>query len=95
MANEEHLAILKKGVEIWNKWNQENLSVLPDLCRAILAEADLNGADLNEAILSEAFFREANLSGVNLNRADFSGAVLTWLPCPDETSSILIVNLAR
>jgi hypothetical protein len=25
MANPEHLAILKQGVEVWNKWRDENI----------------------------------------------------------------------
>jgi hypothetical protein len=38
MANEEQLqlAILKQGVEVWNKWRRENCHV----------EIDLNEADL-------------------------------------------------
>jgi hypothetical protein len=31
MINPEHLAILKQGVEIWNKWREENPDIMPDL----------------------------------------------------------------
>jgi hypothetical protein len=31
MANPEHLKILKKGVEAWNKWRKENPDIQPDL----------------------------------------------------------------
>ena len=31
MANDEHVALLKNGVEVWNKWRHENLNVRPDL----------------------------------------------------------------
>ena len=31
MANKEHLAILKQGVEVWNKWRKENPEIKPDL----------------------------------------------------------------
>jgi hypothetical protein len=34
MANDEHLAILKQGVEVWNEWRQKNPDVRPDLSRA-------------------------------------------------------------
>ena len=34
MANAEHLAILKEGVERWNAWREENENVLPDLREA-------------------------------------------------------------
>jgi len=41
MANDEHVAMLKKGVAAWNAWRDENPSILPDL-----SEADLSGAIL-------------------------------------------------
>ena len=50
MANPEHVAILKRGVEVWNKWRIANPEVRPDL-----SEADLNKADLSEANLWFAF----------------------------------------
>ena len=31
MANPEHLAILKKGVEEWNRWRWKNGDIQPDL----------------------------------------------------------------
>ncbi len=30
MANEEHLKILKQGVEAWNAWREDDLDVFPD-----------------------------------------------------------------
>lgn len=33
MANSEHLAILKHGVETWNRWGHENSDAVPDLTR--------------------------------------------------------------
>ena len=41
MANEEHLKILKQGVEQWNKWRLEN-AIRPDLVDANLSSADLS-----------------------------------------------------
>ena len=41
MANDEHVALLKQGVDAWNAWREGNPKVLPDL-----AEADLTGAKL-------------------------------------------------
>jgi hypothetical protein len=46
MANPEHLAILKQGVEEWNKWRGEHSELEPDLSRADLAAMDITGADL-------------------------------------------------
>jgi uncharacterized protein YjbI with pentapeptide repeats len=67
MANEEHVAQLKKGAVSWNAWRQDN----PDI-RLDLREADLRSADLTGAYLVGANFRRADLS-----RADLSGADLT------------------
>jgi hypothetical protein len=51
MANEEHLAILKQGVEAWNAWRLERPDVRPDLGEANLSGADLRGADLRRVNL--------------------------------------------
>jgi len=31
MVNEEHVSLLKQGVEVWNRWREENPDVRPDL----------------------------------------------------------------
>jgi hypothetical protein len=31
MANDEHVAILKKGVDAWNAWRRENYNISVDL----------------------------------------------------------------
>ena len=41
MANEEHLKILKQGVEAWNSWRAENPDVVPDLEEADFSQVDL------------------------------------------------------
>jgi hypothetical protein len=71
MANEEHLKILRQGVEQWNKWREEN-AIRPDL-----GEADLSGADLSRAKLVNANLSRANLSGANLDSAALSDANLS------------------
>ena len=86
MANQEHLAILKQGVEAWNRWRLDHSDIQPDLFRADLRAANLRGANLRganlsstylfEADLREADFREANLSRADLYRADLSRANL-------------------
>lgn len=58
MANKEHLAILKRGVEAWNTWREENPTILPNL-----SEADLSGADLTAAKALGSDFRGAILTG--------------------------------
>jgi TIR domain/Pentapeptide repeats (8 copies) len=76
MANEDHLARLKQGVEAWNEWRAANRNIQPDLTRARLSEAHLDGADLTRARLSEAHLTEADLTGANLTEAHLDGAHL-------------------
>jgi uncharacterized protein YjbI with pentapeptide repeats len=58
MANEEHLKILKQGVEQWNKWRSEHArwenAIRPDLGDADLSDVDLHGANLTSADLTDA-----------------------------------------
>lgn len=80
MANPEHLAKLKDGVETWNKWRAAN-AVTPDLTRAHLgganlAAADLSGANLTKARLGETILCAANLTGANLSGARLGRANL-------------------
>jgi hypothetical protein len=80
MANDEHVALLKKGVDAWNAW-EGKLFWRPNLSRADLTEADLQGADLRQADLAGAKLHGANLRGAdltdaNLFLADLHGANL-------------------
>jgi len=76
MANPEHFAKLKEGVEAWNQWRDENDS-RPDLSGAYFIEADLHGAILGGANLNGAILIGANLSGADLRGAYLSGAILS------------------
>jgi hypothetical protein len=93
MANDEHVALLKQGVETWNAWRDENPNIRPDLSEADLSGANLSeanlsradffgavlgGADLSGANLIEAKVIQANLSKANLSKADLRGANLFW-----------------
>ena len=92
MANEEHLKILRQGVDDWNSWRNEH----PGLSRAyqgIAVEgneftkvdftgADLTGIKLRGADLKYVDFAGANLTGAVLRHADlreaeFKGADLS------------------
>jgi hypothetical protein len=87
MANEEHLARLKQGVEAWNAWREAHRNIKPyfagaDLYEADLRRADLHDADLRRVDLSRADLRRADLSGADLSEAalrgvDFGGAHLS------------------
>jgi hypothetical protein len=86
MANSEHLAKLKEGVEAWNDWRKANAEIAPDLSRANLCGAKLSGvnspkidlgqADLSGGDLSDADLRWANLAGANLGAASLREANL-------------------
>lgn|GEM_PF-325461 len=71
MANSDHLAIIKSGVEEWNSWRKQNLNIPPDL-----REANLRGMQLDNAILRDCDLSGANLSGASLKEADLSKATL-------------------
>ncbi|WP_294346801.1 toll/interleukin-1 receptor domain-containing protein [Prosthecochloris sp.] len=91
MANPEHMEILKQGVEVWNRWQEErrekNPLLIPDLSNASLRKADLRGvdfegvelkgADLSKAYLGEAILANAGLSGANLSGVFLQGAEFT------------------
>jgi hypothetical protein len=77
MANDDHIAQLRKGAAAWNAWREENPDILPDLSGADLSGADLSGADLLVAILMEADLSGANLGKANLIRADLTNADLS------------------
>ncbi|WP_396604582.1 pentapeptide repeat-containing protein [Bradyrhizobium sp. YCK136] len=76
MADSDHIALLKKGVDAWNAWwrEEENDYLTADLHGAILSGAILSGAILRRADLGRTNLFEADLSGADLNQAYLSGA---------------------
>jgi uncharacterized protein YjbI with pentapeptide repeats len=76
MANEEQLAILRQGVEVWNEWRKENPRIKIDLSEAKLVETDLNTANLTKANLNLTNMRKADLRNAHLSRAHLRGAYL-------------------
>jgi len=76
MANEEHLAIIKQGAEVWNDWRNKNPEIQPDLRYVALSGKGLVSVNFSAALLSSANLRGADLSRADLSRADLSGANL-------------------
>jgi uncharacterized protein YjbI with pentapeptide repeats len=77
LANLEHLAKLKEGVEAWNEWRQQDdRHTQPDLSEADLTGLKLNDAEFHNTDLSRAILvddlRGVNFRGANLHRATFS-----------------------
>jgi uncharacterized protein YjbI with pentapeptide repeats len=78
VANDEHLALLRRGAAIWNEWRRHNQDTKPDLSGAKLRGMDLSSVDLSRAELSRAELNEANLNDANLSGANLSGADLSY-----------------
>lgn len=98
MASEEHLALLKQGVEVWNRWREEHSEILPDLSEANLLLANLHGANLCKTELSFARLRSAKLRGANLQEAHLGGADMSWADLREANLSradLREANLAR
>ena len=91
MSNEEHLAILDRGIGSWNKWREQHPAIRPDLTGAILrkgnlrlfnlagvdlAGANLSGADLTGSNLTRTILTDTNLGASILDLADLTGADL-------------------
>lgn len=86
MANPEHLAKLREGVEAWNDWRAEYAGEVDlseanlggrNLDGAILDGAELDWTTLDAACLANATLRFASLHGAKLRGANLSGSNLT------------------
>ena len=73
----ELIAMLKKDVEEWNSWREDNAELELNLRGANLAGADLDGADLRSVNLRGANLSRADLDRANLAAADLRGADLS------------------
>ena len=85
MANEEHLKILKQGVEVWNKWREDHPDVIPDLTGANLQEVNFLESDLEGTSLRDTNLKNANLEKVkSLLSERLAGADLTGTKLPTD-----------
>jgi uncharacterized protein YjbI with pentapeptide repeats len=76
MANDEHLARLAQGIEVWNEWRARNPGEKLDLRDAVVIGKSLRGVNLNRADLRQARLPRADLQQADLSGADLSGAYL-------------------
>lgn len=84
MVDRVVLDMIAAGVDAWNEWRRENLSVKPNLSGAELNTSSCNLHEFRNANLSDAVFRgaeiwSADLSGSNLDRSDFYEADLYFV----------------
>jgi uncharacterized protein YjbI with pentapeptide repeats len=63
MADEEHLKILRQGVDVWNEWRRKNPELLPNLLGADLNLMNLSGMKLSRANLNAANFTSQTSTG--------------------------------
>jgi uncharacterized protein YjbI with pentapeptide repeats len=61
MINEEHLMILKQGVNVWNEWRKNNPQVIP-----IIGEVNLSNQSLSGINFDGVKLLGTNLNGSNL-----------------------------
>jgi hypothetical protein len=94
MANDEHLAVLRQGVDAWNTWRERNPGLTPDFIRAVLPGADLSNADLSGALLPRANLSKANLGGANLDHATLLGTNLSQASLREANFSLADLSLA-
>jgi Uncharacterized low-complexity proteins len=86
-VKQEHVNLLKRGVDVWNTWRDEHPEVQPNLSGTQLSKIDLDGINLRKADLAGAClsgtqlkksdFSEANLKRADLDRTDLTGANLS------------------
>lgn len=74
MANQDHLNILRQGVEVWNQWRVANPNIQPDLTKAHAWRRNYDGANFAGSDLTEANFSNASLVGANFNKAILNAA---------------------
>lgn len=70
MANPEHLKILEQGVEVWNRWREENPQVSPNLEEAYFKDHDFKNYNLKKANLKRIHLIKVNFSEANLTDAN-------------------------
>jgi pentapeptide repeat protein len=96
MANPKHLAMLKKGVAVWNRWKEKGPKLGWGLREADLSEANLRKIKLEGANLSRTLFTRSRLDGADLRGANlFSADLREALVTGANLSSALLTRLSQ
>lgn len=98
MTNEEHLAILKQGVNVWNEWRKKNPEVIPNIGEVNLSNQNLSGinfdgakllgTNLNRTNLHNACFHKASLFGTSCVQANLQNSYF-------ENADLKLVNFSE
>lgn len=94
MANPEHLKILKQGVEVWNRWREENPGIRPDLQKVDFMGEDLRNANLELVNLRRANLQDSDLQGANLKATHLWQANLRGVTFRSATMTAANLELA-
>jgi uncharacterized protein YjbI with pentapeptide repeats len=78
MANEKQLAILKQGVEVWNKWGKHNPNIWNDLSKSDLVKVNLSGANISGAALGGALLVRTIIEKAKISRSSVYGISSVW-----------------
>jgi len=81
MAHNDHIKILKQGVNVWNKWRIANPNVIPQLSRIDFGEIIGTQNDLGGINLSGAYIESSSLFSMNFENVNLEGAVLQNSNC--------------
>ena len=83
MANQKHLDILKRGVQVWNQWRLEHPDIRPDLSdvdqsasNRYIRGVPMDGANLREVNLADTWLKYQSLKNTDLRGANLSRAYL-------------------
>jgi hypothetical protein len=74
MANNEHPAVLKQGVEAWNAWRRNHADIRPDLSRIDLNHINLRKAERGEPAQVAGGHRDGCHVGIAAQPAGVSAA---------------------
>ena len=78
MSDQEHLKILNRGADFWNRWRVENPTIIPDLSNTDLSQRSFRKVNFSSTQFKRSNLRKSRLRDSDFTGADLSGATLQW-----------------